>query len=426
MKLLIPLLVCMAVAFYVSHADSGSGSCSCEDEDSIEDNMEEEVASTYIITAESQKDLDKLLKKLSKKKDCKDAIVKSVVNELMFAATVKMSTDCVEEVHDWGYEIEPNALQFTDDISDPSSVDDIQSWGIDRIDQKFLPLDNEPFNIDGGDGVDVFILDTGVYTDHSEFGELGHKRAEFYADTFNMNNPTKGDPNGHGTRCASSAIGQTLGVARKAKVKSIRVANHQGTGSIEKSILGFDLVHQYAEEQSSDYKCVVSYSLTLPTTSKPLDEAVKKISQKCFVVVSAGNYGSGNDPDLADACNYSPGRSEHVFTIGASRLRVSQTEDHKAGFSNRGKCVTLFAPGHKLTVASSKGNTTVEISSGTSFSAPIVAGAAALLLSNGCSMAAVKSILVTTATKNLLQDLTEEHLFLNVEHEAFKHPGCVF
>ncbi|XP_798146.3 uncharacterized protein LOC593583 [Strongylocentrotus purpuratus] len=411
MKLLL-LFVCLVAALSTSHAgsksssDSGSGSCSCEDE------IEDQITNVYIITAKDEKDLKKLIKKIGKKKDCEDATIKSEISSLMFAATVRMSPDCAEEVNDWGYVIEPNAVQFTDEFDEP--------WNRDRIDQVDLPLDMQHFETSGGEGTTIFIMDTGVRVDHTEF----NGRAEYYRDMLasDPTNPETGDPNGHGTRCAGAAIGATIGVATKANVKSIRVAGPTGSGSIEQSLLGFEEVEKWTIANPGA-KCVVSYSLSSHGISTSLDTAVAKLSQKCVVVISAGNY--GQDPETADACKYSPGRAPEAITVGAARLRQGATVDDKAGFSCSGSCLTLYAPGHKVTVASSVSVDGVVTSSGTSFSAPAVAGAAAVLLSNGYDIYEVKDVIRNTAIKNKLSGLPagdETNLLLNVQNSAFHQP----
>ncbi|XP_071487207.1 uncharacterized protein [Diadema antillarum] len=183
---------------------------------------------------------------------------------------------------------------------------------------------------------------------------------------------------------ASVAIGQNIGIAREATVRSIRVANEQGIATADDVVAGIDAVFEWAANNPNE-KCIVSYSLISLTMSLTIDEAFENLDTKtrCLLVVAAGNTGA--QPNTADACMYSPAKNDFVITVGSSRLsRVNSASpffDERAGFSNYGPCVDIYAPGRRVDLADIISEDSFAIASGTSFSTPAVAGAMAILLS---------------------------------------------
>ena len=241
------------------------------------------------------------------------------------------------------------------------SINAVQSpvtWGLDRIDQRNLPLDNSyTFNFDGT-GVDLFVIDTGILSTHNDFG--GRVSLDFSA--INDGNGAT-DCNGHGTHVAGSAGSATWGVAKNVQLHAVRVLGCNGSGSNSGVIAGVDFV-----ADNATLPAVANMSLG-GGASSALDNAVNNaVAQGVFFAVAAGN-------ENQNACNVSPARAANAYTVGAT-----DSSDNRASFSNFGSCVEIFAPGVNITSTWINSNSDTNIISGTSMASPHVAGAAALLL----------------------------------------------
>ena len=250
-------------------------------------------------------------------------------------------------------------------------------WGLDRIDQR--DGRNGTYVYDAtGQGVTVFVLDTGIRTGHNDFG--GRAFAAFDAVGDGRNGQ---DCNGHGTHVAGTVGGSTYGVAKGARLGAVRVLGCNGSGSNSGVIGGVDFV-----AQSSQRPAVANMSLG-GGASSALDSAVRGAVQAGVTfVVAAGN-------ENQNACNVSPARESSALTIASST-----SSDGRSSFSNYGSCVDLFAPGSSITSAWYTSNTATNTISGTSMASPHVAGAAALVLqgSPSASPAAVENAIESVAT----------------------------
>lgn len=258
-----------------------------------------------------------------------------------------------------------------------------KSWGVDRIDQRALPLNNIYNTVGTGLGVSVFVVDTGIRFDHSLFGGRAVRGIDVVGDGYNG-----ADCNGHGTHVAGTiGGGGGYGVAPDAILVSARVLNCQGSGSISGIIYALDWIGTYGRRPA-----VVNMSLG-GGASLSFDDAVNSlVASGISVVVAAGN-------DNVDACKQSPGRAASALTIAAS-----SSSDARATFSNWGACVDLFAPGVSIASAYKNSSTSIALMSGTSMAAPHVAGRAALLLEANPTMtpSSVTNAVLSTSTSGVI------------------------
>jgi subtilisin family serine protease len=229
-------------------------------------------------------------------------------------------------------------------------------WGLDRIDQRNLPLSGTYSYTTMGSGVTAYGIDTGIRTTHVDFG--GRAVSGFDA----IDGGTADDCHGHGTHTAATIGGTTYGVAKGVLIKAVRVLNCAGSGTTSQVVAGVDWV---TGDHLAGQRAVANMSLGGPI-QPALDAAVKAaISDGIVFAVSAGN-------SAADACNQSPARVASAITVAASSIT-----DGFASFSNRGPCVDIIAPGVNVQSAWKDSDISTNILSGTSMASPHIAGIAA-------------------------------------------------
>lgn len=243
------------------------------------------------------------------------------------------------------------------------TIDATQSnatWGLDRTDQRDMPLNGSyTYNYTGA-GVRAYIIDTGVLGTHNEFS--GRMAAGYTAISDGRGTT---DCNGHGTHVAGTVGGSTYGIAKGVTIVPVRVLDCNGSGTNSGVIAGVDWV---TADHAAGVRAVANMSLGGGANAS-LDTAVRNsITDGVTYAVASGN-------DNADACNYSPARVGEAITVNSST-----NTDARSSFSNFGSCTDIFAPGSSITSAWYTSNTATNTISGTSMATPHVAGVAALYL----------------------------------------------
>ncbi len=267
------------------------------------------------------------------------------------------------------------------------SIDATQSpatWGLDRIDQRNLPLSNSYTYDATGSGVTAYIIDTGIRASHSE---LGGRVGSGYTAISDGNGTN--DCHGHGTHVAGTVGGSTYGVAKQVTLRPVRVLDCAGSGSTSGVIAGVDWV---TSNHAAGTPAVANMSLG-GGVSSALDTAVtNSINDGVTYAVAAGN-------ENTNACNGSPSRVGAALTVGSTT-----STDARSSFSNYGTCLDLFAPGSSITSAWHTSDSATNTISGTSMATPHVAGVAALYLQGNpsASAATVSSAIVNGATSGVV------------------------
>ncbi|KAF2622839.1 hypothetical protein BU25DRAFT_425325 [Macroventuria anomochaeta] len=249
-------------------------------------------------------------------------------------------------------------------------------WGLARISHRdslsFGTWNKYLYSAEGGEGVDVYVIDTGTNVKHVDFDGRAH-----WGKTI-PNGDADEDGNGHGTHCSGTVAGKKYGVAKKANVYAVKVLRSNGSGTMSDVVKGVewaaqahsDAVSAAKKGKKKGFKGSAANMSLGGGKSNTLDLAVNAaVDAGIHFAVAAGN-------DNADSCNYSPAAAQNAVTVGASTLL-----DERAYFSNYGKCNDLFAPGLNILstwIGSEHATNTI---SGTSMASPHIAGLLAYYLS---------------------------------------------
>ncbi|MCX2951862.1 S8 family peptidase [Lentzea sp. NEAU-D7] len=252
------------------------------------------------------------------------------------------------------------------------------SWGLDRIDQRNLPLDQRYTYNSTGSGVNAYIIDTGVRITHRDFGGRAKNGYDFVD-----NDAVAQDGNGHGTHVAGTVAGTLHGVAKQANIIGVRVLNNSGSGTIAGVVAGVNWV------ASNHVKPAVANMSLGGGANTSLDNAVSgAITRGVTFAVAAGNSNT-------NAANTSPARVAAALTVGST-----ERTDARSSFSNYGPVVDVFAPGGGITSTWNTSDTATNTISGTSMAAPHVAGVVARYLQGNFNVtpAQVATAITTNAT----------------------------
>lgn len=255
------------------------------------------------------------------------------------------------------------------------------TWGLDRVDQRDLPLNGIYSYSQTASTVTAYVVDTGILASHTEFG--GRVRAGFDAVTAGG---TATDCDGHGTHVAGTIGGTTYGLAKAVTLVPVRVLGCTGSGTTTDILEGIDYV---IADHAAGTPAVANFSLGYSGIVSSVDDAMARlVADGVTVVIAAGNSN-------VDACGVTPARTPSAVTVGATT-----STDARSSFSNFGSCLDIFAPGSSITSAWFTSSTATNTISGTSMAAPHVAGAAALYLASDptASPATVTSALTSAAT----------------------------
>ncbi|BGP28960.1 proteinase B [Rhodotorula toruloides] len=297
-----------------------------------------------------------------------------------------------------------------------SDIEKGAPWGLARISHRnTLSLGNfnrYEFDSQAGEGVDAYVIDTGVNIDHVEL----EGRAK-WGKTI-PNDPDQ-DLNGHGSHVAGTIASAKYGVAKKANIVAVKVLGAGGSGTMSDVVAGVAWAADSAAEQANlkaqgknkKHKGSVANMSLGGGKSQALDDAVNAaVEDGLHFAVAAGN-------DNRDACSYSPAAAEGAITVGASTI-----SDERAYFSNHGKCVDIFAPGLNILSIWNSGNRSVNTISGTSMASPHIAGLAAYMLgSDWAASAALDEALSSSSSQGSFASSLNQFAFGGLEGKPEDH-----
>ncbi|KAF9975309.1 hypothetical protein BGZ73_001114 [Actinomortierella ambigua] len=282
-----------------------------------------------------------------------------------------------------------------------------KSWGLDRIDQRTERLDGKfHYPESAGANVTVYIIDTGVNVEHEDFEGRASHGPIFLPGTDDVE-----DYNGHGTFVAGVCCGHVFGVAKKARIVSLKTLDNDGAGRLSHVLAAVEWVVQQHVSQGEGAKSIINLSLGAEHNDPTNAAILEAMRLGVHFSIAAGNDGK-------DACNFSPASVPGALVVGAT-----DKDDTVASYSNRGPCVSIYAPGSNIMSAWKGSNSATHVQSGTSMSAPHVTGLIALLLAEGPE----QGISPRALTKMILGSVTrfsiEGHLIVDDPSSSSSSPS---
>ncbi|KAL2016436.1 hypothetical protein VTK56DRAFT_3523 [Thermocarpiscus australiensis] len=234
-------------------------------------------------------------------------------------------------------------------------------WGIARLSHRARGSTTYVYDDSAGAGTCAYVIDTGIYTAHSQF----EGRATFAANFVDNSNT---DGNGHGTHVAGTIGSNAYGVAKKTRLYAVKVLDASGSGSTSGVIAGMNYVATDAPNRSCPNGTVANMSLGGSYSASINNAAAALVDAGVFLAVAAGN-------ENTNAANDSPASAASACTVGAT-----DSSDRKASYSNYGSVVDIWAPGSNILSTWIGSTTATNTISGTSMATPHITGLGAYLL----------------------------------------------
>jgi len=364
----------------------------------MENSMEDDpVENNWVIVMKEDKNTEAAIHRICETANCTSEEI--ALGQIILHCTWQELFELVEKNRDDIESVETDGVDHAIPES-PEEVDSllletgkVKSWGLDRIDDR-SGLDNS-YNppAGGGNGVHVYVLDTGIRTTHDDFGGRAIPTIDCVGNRCVVCNGGANcaqDKNGHGTHCAGTVGGSQSGVAKNAILHGVKVLDNGGSGQWTWYTMALDWILLNGERPA-----VVSASIGGSGKVDFVKSAIEKTFKQGITVVVA----AGNDND--NACKYTPGYIPSAINVG-STVR----NDARSHFSNYGQCLDIWAPGSGIISAGHRGDSDTQRMDGTSMACPHVAGAAALLLGRESNLSpkTITERLISSATKNKVSD----------------------
>ena len=351
---------------------------------------------TVMLTQDSDENGDSFLAKVGWEADT-DRKFTWMSNSVFKGVRVQTTLECKQALEKLDFvDLVEESVEVTSSVTQTSAP-----WGLQRISND-AGASGSPqgedftYTFDDatlGDGVDIYIIDTGVRDTHAAFQGRAVQGFTAFASS------TDGD--GHGTHVAGTAAGAKFGVAQKANIFAVKVLGDGGSGSSSDTIAGMDWVinnHDQRKTQPGFVGSIMSMSWGLQGTAASVDQVILGASKAgIHVSVAAGNDG-------ADACGTTPahlgGANSDVVTVGSVNI-----QNEVSSFSNIGECVDIYGPGEQILSTWNTGDNVINFLSGTSMATPGNTGVMAYLMAQdpaglGQNPAALKAKLLATARQN--------------------------